>query len=96
MSAAPIVTSEGLTTAPAQAERVPVFVDATGHRRRWLRLVGYIAALGCLIFGIVLVSSLLWSPITPDTAQATSNASPTTTSQTVSSHHGANGGAGDI
>jgi hypothetical protein len=43
----------------------PVFVDATGHRRRWMRMVGYVSAIACLIYAIVLVTSLIYGPITP-------------------------------
>jgi hypothetical protein len=43
----------------------PVFVDATGHRRRWLQIVGYASAIVCLIYAVVLVASLIYGPITP-------------------------------
>jgi uncharacterized iron-regulated membrane protein len=86
MSAAPIVTRDTVSGASARPEREPVFVDSTGHRRRWLRLTGYAAAIGCLLFVIALVTSLLWSPITPHKANADTKAQ-TTTSQSVSAAH---------
>src|SRR3954465_10637714 len=86
MSAAPIVTRDGVSGGSAQTEREPIFVDATGHRRRWLRLMGYVAVVGCLLFAIALVTSLIWSPITPNTSNAAPNAH-TTTSQSVSAAH---------
>jgi hypothetical protein len=89
MSAAPVITSESVSGRSARTEWTPVFVDATGHRRRWLRLAGYVAAIGCLLFAIVLVTSLLWSPITPGGSQAAPTGQPTTTSQSVSSAHAA-------
>jgi hypothetical protein len=93
MSAAPIVTRDTVSDATARPEREPVFVDATGHRRRWLRVVGYVAAIGCLLFAIVLVTSLLWSPITPDKTDAAASAH-ITTSQSVSSTHTTDMGRG--
>jgi hypothetical protein len=87
MAAAPITTRDSVSDHSARTEWTPVFVDATGHRRRWLRLAGYAAAIGCLLFAIVVVTSLLWSPITPDGSQAAPTGQDTTTSQTVSSAH---------
>ena len=92
MSAAPIVMRDSVSDAPARPEREPVFVDATGHRRRWLRMFGYVAAIGCLIFAIVLVTSLLWSPITPNKSDTATVHS--TTSQSVSSTHTTDKGKG--
>jgi hypothetical protein len=86
MSAAPIVTRDSVSDRPASPAHEPVFVDATGHRRRWLRLTGYVAAIGCLLFAIAVVTSLLWSPITPNKANADTKAH-TTTSQSVSAAH---------
>lgn len=88
MSAAPIVTRDSVSDRSAPTEWTPIFVDATGHRRRWLRLAGYVAAIGCLLFGIVLVTSLLWSPITPGKSQAAPSTGPQpTTSQQVANAH---------
>ena len=93
MSAAPIVTRDSVSSGPARTEREPIFVGATGHRLRWLRMAGYVAAIGCLIFAIVLVTSLLWSPITPDKSKAATTGD-TTTSQSVSATHTTDMGRG--
>jgi hypothetical protein len=87
MSAVPNVTRDSVADASAQGERPPVFVDASGHRRRWLRLAGYVAAIGCLLFAIALVTSLLWSPITPDKSRAAPTKHHTATSQSISTAH---------
>jgi hypothetical protein len=47
----------------------PVFVDATGHRRRWLQMVGYVSAIACLIYAVIFVTSLIFGPITPGVGQ---------------------------
>jgi hypothetical protein len=95
MSAPHSVPSDSIYDRSARTEWTPVFVDATGHRRRWLRRVGYVAAIACLLFAIVLVTSLLWSPITPDKSRATSTGHDTTTSQQISFAHAADRGPGD-
>jgi len=56
-------------------------------------MFGYVAAIGCLLFAIVLVTSLLWSPITPDKPNAATTAH-TTTSQSVSATHTTDMGKG--
>jgi hypothetical protein len=93
MSPAPNVTREGVSGASAQVEWAPVFVDASGHRRRWLRLAGYVVAVGCLLFAIALVTSLLWSPITPGKSRAAPTKHHTATSQAVSFAHADNHGS---
>jgi hypothetical protein len=81
--------------APEQVpEQAPVFVDTTGHRRRWLRVAGYVAAIGCLVYAVIMATSLLWSPITPDKSQAASKAPHTSTSQTISSGSSSSSGHG--
>ena len=42
-----------------------VFVDLTGHRRRLLQTAGYAAAFVCLVFAVILVTSLVYGPISP-------------------------------
>ncbi len=83
MSAAQSATTDNVQGRTADPEWAPVFVDATGHRRRWLRVAGYVAVIACLLFAIVLVTSLLWSPITPAHSKAATK-SHITTSQSVS------------
>jgi hypothetical protein len=94
-AAAPSETRDRVSgaVAPAPVEGTPVFVDATGHRRRWLRVVGYIAALGCVIYAVILVTSLLFGPITPDRSHAAPTAPHSSTSQSISSTNGPGGHA---
>jgi hypothetical protein len=58
--------SDEAQTADTQPQ---VFVDLTGHRRRWLQMAGYAAAFVCLIFAVILVTSLMYGPISPQAIQ---------------------------
>ena len=71
--------------APAAREWAPVFVDPTGIRRRWLRVAGFVTTAGCLLYGVILVISLIWSPITPDTPGTSGSAARPSMSQPVPS-----------
>ena len=61
------VTNEA--QAQATDAQPQVFVDLTGHRRRWLQMAGYAAAFVCLVFAVILVTSLIYGPISPQAIQ---------------------------
>jgi hypothetical protein len=47
-------------------QTAPIFVDATGRRRRRLRWLGYSVGTACVGYAIVLAISLSGGPISPD------------------------------
>jgi len=55
-----------LLDAPLEAPR-PVFVDATGRRRRRLRRAGYAAGALCAAYALMLVVSLTGGAVSPET-----------------------------
>jgi len=61
------VSDSPTTLIPVTPKEPPVFVDATGRRRRWFRLLAYGFVAAGLVYTVLVGISFVGGPVRPDT-----------------------------